>query len=304
MKRHRTPADPNLAETIGRAASPEDDLLPLRLAAEEAGIAEPTLRRYVQQGRVQIFKRQGIQHVTRASMISLRTAGIVRPPGPAVLSFEHVRGETAAECFRRFRANESLVEIVEALKVDPAVVEGLWYKWKHLQKIQLDGMTRCMLEHHGGIECDGLPTAQTGLCGRHAARARILTNEEEATLHAMRTGQEIAKAVCCVSCGQMATRGMCSGCLSKITVAVENGVFVVRAADRQVKVMQLNEIRQMIKGKPSPRGGEQITATPNELATPVDPPAPIDPPTADGPLSPMTENTRALLAEVQARLNK
>jgi hypothetical protein len=289
--RRRAQVEPNLPETPGQLPQPQEDLLPLRLAAIEAGVAEPTLRRYVTDGKIPHTRRKGVLHVPRAACIAFRDGGRIVGTSPTVRALEAVRGSTAADCFKRFRNNEALIEIVEELALDPGIVEGLWYKWQHLQKIQLSSASRCMLEHHGGIECDGLPSAQTALCGRHAARARILSQEEEVTLTAMRSGQHVDTAVCCLSCGQMAGRGLCTACVSKISIAVDNGVFVVSVGERQVKVLPLEDIRRLLEKETSP-----IPPPVGEIPSP--------PPAEPASMAHSTEETRALLAEVQERLKR
>jgi hypothetical protein len=272
---------------------PESALVTLRTAARDAGISESTLRRLVHEGVVPSVRRDGALHITQASIVELRTGARKRGPSIGLRVQDQERGTTAASCFKRFHDGESLASIVMALEVDPAIVEGLWYKWKHLHEIETKGPARCMLEHHGGFECDGLPTAQTGLCATHAARARILSNEEDATLHAIRTGQEISTAVCCVTCGKMADRGVCTHCLaSNGSVSVENGSLLFRIGERIVKLVPAEEMKRL----------GYIPASEVEVKTPapVTPPATAPAHSAFTP-DPMTAAVQTLLSDIRKR---
>jgi hypothetical protein len=217
-------------------------MLPIRAAAKAAGISESSLRRLVQDGVIEAVRQGGSLHVTHATVVELRSGGRKRGPSPGLRALQADRGETAAECFKRFRAGVPLTAIVEEIAVDPLIVEGLWNKWRHLESTQFKASPpQCVLEGHGHIDCTALtPTA--GLCSAHASRARILSREEEATLHAMRTGKEIAKAVCCDVCGDMAAHGVCNGCMRAETrVTVEKGLLTVRIGTREIAILSIVE---------------------------------------------------------------
>lgn len=250
---------------------PGDDALPLRAAAKAAHISESTLRRLVQDGAVDVVRGQGGSiRISQSTVVELRSGAIRRgPPSIAGREADRARGELAAGCFTRFNAGKDLIAIVEELHASPAAVKALWTEWIDLQETQRKSIVlRCHHANRGG-ECDGAPLANVSMCGRHAARAHHLTDEQAAIL----SGREIATALHCSSCDTMAARGVCSACMSAVTIMVEGA-----GAGRRLVVRT--------------RGGKVIAigaatesrALARQLLVETDPP-PIDVTTADPPMS-------------------
>ena len=210
---------------------------PIRVAAREAGVAENTLRRLIQDGLIDAVRDGGGLRVTQSTVLELKSGALRRGPGTRSPSLgaresDRARGELAATCFGLFREGKPLISIVEELQVPPTTLRVIWNEWRELQDIERHAVRlECLHKGHG--ECDGPPQPNIGLCGRHGARTRILTQEQDAILR----GREIPKAFHCKACDELAADGVCWACLEGyVIVTVEGDKLVVRVRDQVIAI--------------------------------------------------------------------
>jgi hypothetical protein len=81
------------------------------------------------------------------------------------------------------------------------------------------------------------------LCLHHAEASRPLTPEQIATLD----GAAIPTAVTCSSCGKMAARGLCSRCVSSLSISVEGGRLAIRSGKDVIAIVPLEASRTIAK---------------------------------------------------------
>lgn len=253
---------------VVRATPDDDSALTLHAAARVAGLSESTMRRLVRDGVVDVIKHGGVLRVSQSTAVELRGgAGLKRGPGVAVRAAERARGELAAECFAKFSAGKALIAIVSELQTTPSAVKALWNEWIDLQEVQRKSVVLTCHHAHRGGECDGAPLANVSLCGFHASHAHHLSEEKLAVL----AGREVPTAVRCSSCDTMAPRGVCSACLSAVSIAVEGEGqgrrIVVRAREKVIAIVAATESRELAR----------------QLLLESDPP-PIDETTTDPPI--------------------
>ena len=195
--------------------------------------------------------------LTQATVLEIRNGSpLKRGPTLAAREADRARGEVASEAFARFAKGAELVDVVREMHQDPDVVERLWTRWVALQETQRKSIVlTCHHEHRGG-ECDGPPLASVSMCRHHASRARHLTDEQAAIL----AGREVPTAVHCTACDMMASRGVCSSCVSAVTIVVEGAGtgrrLVVRAGQKVIAIVAADKsrklARELIESDPPP----------------------------------------------------
>jgi hypothetical protein len=145
---------------------------------------------------------------------------------------------------------------VQRLRIDPRVIDELWDRWIGLQKKQRESVAlRCL---HHGTDCRGSLLPYTAVCDHHAARSRVLTQEQVAVLQ----GQEIPTAIACQCCGQTAGRGLCSSCASSLTVVVEG-----EGPGRRIVVRAHGEVIAIVGAKPSRELAHQLLQEADPITT-------------------------------------
>ncbi len=250
-------------------------LLMIAEAAKLAGMGPATLRMMIDQDRVRVVRNSdGVMCVPRSVTLDLCDGRWRGGKGLAPFELdkkkeESVRGETtrgavAAAAFDRFAKGMSLVDVVRELRQEPDVIEVLWKKWIGLQEMQRRTSAPDCLHH--GARCSGAIEDRIGLCGYHAARSRILTEEQELSLK----GQTIPTAVHCVACSSIADRGVCSKCVRATTIRIEGeGAgrrVVARAGNHTLAIVLLSQVLPDRTDKvESPKGAVQPQPTEDRL---------------------------------------
>ncbi len=235
--------DEGRIETHEAPAGANRHWLSIRAAAKAAGLSESTLRRAIADGLVAAERQGATVRLTQQTVLELRTGTGIKRQGPSLAAREAdaQRGEVAANAFSMFANGAQLIEVVQELRQDPDVVDRLWHKWIALQETYMRSVApRCL---HAGPDCEGAPRPDAMLCLHHAEASRPLSPEQIAMLD----GAAIPTAVKCSSCGKMAGRGMCSRCVSSLSVSVEGGRIAIRSGKDVLAIVPLEASRTIAK---------------------------------------------------------
>jgi hypothetical protein len=224
-------------------AADDDDALPLRAAAREAGISESTLRRAIADGLVAASSEGGVLRVTRQTVIELRTRGgaLRRGPGPSVVAAEEREGERDARVFAALEAGRTVAEIIVAERIPARVVLALRQSWLDAHRADREGVAYA-------CGCGAPSDPSTARCIRCFERMRVLTGAQAALL----AGAELPPPGTCTcrGCGTRAriedVDALCVRCAEKLTIAERGGVLVVVLAGTVVRELSIAETRAVV----------------------------------------------------------
>lgn len=188
------------------------DLLTTEQAARALGISPPTLNRERYAGRLKAIPHGHGFAYRRTEILEI---GELRRKASVAVERERYEGERDARVFAAFTDGLTVDAAVIREQVAVTIVFRLRELWDRAHAAAQKAAI-CLHEHHGG-ECDGPVQTQVGLCGYHAARSRILTEEQALLL----SGREIPTALHCQACSAVAARGICSSCMAAVTVEIE-----------------------------------------------------------------------------------
>jgi hypothetical protein len=287
----RTPAETPAHEGV-------EELLTVAEVAILWGASQATVDRERRAGNLRAVKKgQGYLYERAEAM---KVGEIRKAPAAAVQREQH-EGDRDARVFEAFEEGLNVTGVVVREHVAVPIVMRLYEVWEQSRK---RARTVCLHEHNGG-DCDGPPQSGIGLCNHHAARSRILRDEEALVLR----GETVPVALHCQACGIMAPRGVCSTCMAAVTVLVEGEGqgrrLVVRAGQRVVAIVAAERARELARQLLERKGDEAPSAeTPNAENVMERPVAETPPATAMrsalGP-TPSVDEIRKLITNLEGK---
>ncbi len=164
---------------------------------------------------------------------------------------QEAEGERDARVFASFEAGKGVSAIVVDERVPARVVLALRETWLEAHRADARGLVLTCRA------CSRPSDPRHAFCAEHAAHVSVLTEEQRRTL----AGQDIPVSIHCTACGQVADAGVCATCADAITVAVEDGVIVVRLAARIVRELPLSLLTSSIEAASAPAAAPAPAAT-------------------------------------------
>lgn len=171
------------------------------------------------------------------------TVGAARKTPTGIAAKEQADGERDARVFAAFQDGLSINAVVVRERVAVGIVMRLHEAWR--QGREMEGRSVECLHRHSDVACEGVPELHNMLCDAHAARSRILNEEELLLLN----NQTIPTALHCAACDGLAASGVCARCLTGLTVTLEGEApgcrIVVRARNKILAIVDAIKTREM-----------------------------------------------------------
>jgi hypothetical protein len=250
------------SDALASVTDAQNERLSVIEAAEAANVSPATLYRAIRAGVVPARKHQGSMVVMRDVVLKLAPA--IRRNGPAgKRDASREDGVIAADAFRRFAAGDTLIDIVQAMSLDPDTVGRLWDSWIALQS-----------KHASSVRpmcgCGAPVNVRNAKCDPCAARSRVLSDEQIARLA---NAPAPPPSTChCAGCGSsvavhLAT-SLCNPCSGRLGIVVRNGGLAIEVAGRIVRQYTAHETWSMLKtdGPRAPAPAPAEESGPSEVA--------------------------------------
>lgn len=214
-----------------------EDLLTVSEVAKLWKVSETTVERERKDGNLPATKQGNAYRYRRSDALIV---GAGRHVPVAANQRDTYEGDRDARVFAAFNDGCSVDETVVRERIAVGTVARLHAAWMEARASKI---APCL--HHGHGDCSGAPQPNTALCGFHAARTELLSDEQRLLLR----GQVIPTAMQCGACHKTTAHGVCDTCLFAIRMDVEGEGrgrrIVLRIRDKIVGIIA-NEKAKML----------------------------------------------------------